>query len=102
MFQGSIYITIVFFITHIMNKYREPLTHGVTGIIWRLVALLHKEVRCCCIYDNQTLKISIFCSYYLHWTQRRLCLQIVIHPVLAVLSVLLFVRLKCERYDILC
>ena len=43
MFQGSIYIAIVFLITHIMNKYREPLTHGVTGIIWRLVALLHEQ-----------------------------------------------------------
>ena len=46
MFQGSIYITIVFFITRIMNKFREPLTHGVTGIIWRLVALLHKCHMC--------------------------------------------------------
>ena len=32
-----------------------------------------KEVRCCCIYDNQTLKMSIFCSYYLHWITPRLC-----------------------------
>ena len=32
-----------------------------------------KEVRCCCIYDNQTLKISIFCSYFLHWITPRLC-----------------------------
>ena len=33
--------------------------------------LICKEVRCCCIYDNQTLKISIFCSYYC--IIRRLC-----------------------------
>ena len=32
-----------------------------------------KEVRCCCTYDNQTLKISIFCSYYLNWITRRIC-----------------------------
>ena len=31
-----------------------------------------KEVRCCCIYDNQTFKLSIFCSYDLHWITRRL------------------------------
>ena len=37
-----------------------------------------KEVRCCCIYYYQTLKISIFCSYYVHWITRRLCL--VRHP----------------------
>ena len=32
-----------------------------------------KEVRCCSIYDNQTFKISIFCSYCLHWITSRLC-----------------------------
>ena len=32
-----------------------------------------KEVSSCCIYDNQTLKISISCSYFLHWITRRLC-----------------------------
>ena len=50
MFQGSIYIAIVFLITHIMNKYREPLTHGVTGIIWRLVALLQYYLHDLCVY----------------------------------------------------
>ena len=31
------------------------------------------DARCCCIYDNQTLKILIFCSYHLHWITWRLC-----------------------------
>ena len=51
-----------------------------------------KEVRCCCIYDNQTLQISIFCT-----GSPGGFVQFVIRPVLAVLSVLLFVRLKFER-----
>ena len=32
-----------------------------------------KKVRCCCIYNNQTLKISIFYLYYLNWITRRIC-----------------------------
>ena len=46
--------------------------------------------------DNQTSKMSIFGSYHLHWITRWLCS--VRHP--SVLSVLLFVRLKSERYAI--
>ena len=58
-----------------------------------------KEVRSCCIYDNQTLKnvnllVVLFALDYCAdlFSSSSVCL--------AVLSVLLFVRLKSERYDI--
>ena len=61
--------------------------------------LICKEVRCCCIYDNQTLKISIFVRIISTSSQGGF-VQFVIRLALAILSVLLFVRLKSERYDI--
>ena len=57
-----------------------------------------KEVRCCCSYDNQTFKILIFCSYYLHCITQRL--RSIRHSSAGVLSDLIFVRLKTKIYDI--
>ena len=61
--------------------------------------LLFHQGRVESLYYYQTLKISIFCSYFLHLFTRRLC-SVRRPSVPAVLSVLLFVRLKPERYDI--
>ena len=52
-----------------MSMARTPFPMSISNVNDMLIC---KGVRCCCIYDNQTLKISIFGQYYLHWITRRL------------------------------
>ena len=57
---------------------------GVVTDLSQLNSSYHVDckVRCCCINDNETFKISIFYSYYLNWITRRF-VQFVVRQLLA-------------------